>query len=522
VNIEISRERIKKLQRVASVIIISYLVLYYGLLWLLNENYVVIATDLMSPVGIILSLIIMFYAIQLHSSKPSRQVWIIFFLGMVAFLMGDIIWAYNELVRNENSFSPFRDGFYAMSAILVTIAFFRHIPQKSIFSAVRSGFDMLIAMVIYLSLEATFILKPIINNTALSNMDKFSALIYPIVDFGLFVLIILLYFNNDSNNNKRYFKSKTMIFIACIWLVADQTFILMFILGIYKSGMWIDPLWAASALGLSLVALHSAEFYLFTEEVPDNNIASDSQNISKSNLIIIYGSMIIFLAIWSYNYLHKEPLAIGGIIIILLVILRQYFSLLENQRLMGLVMESNKDLHEVKTRFEYELRTDYLTRLFNRRYIDGAVAELEKTGVENTAPFSVLVIDIDNFKQINDKYGHNTGDQVLQQIAKIIKMNIRNDDIAARWGGEEFIVLLPNTGESLAYSIGERIRSEIGRWQFKTDDTGQENIRISASIGISERNSMEQDFYKVLLRADQGMYEAKYAGRNRTVIKRIS
>jgi hypothetical protein len=164
VNIEISQERIKKLQRVALVIIISYVVLYYGLLWLLNENYVVIATDLMSPVGIILSLIIMFYAIQLHSSKPSRQIWFIFFSGIAAFLIGDINWAYNEIVRGKNSFSPTGDAFYAISAILVTIAFFRHIPQKSIFSAVRSGFDMLIAMVIYLSLEATFILKPILNN----------------------------------------------------------------------------------------------------------------------------------------------------------------------------------------------------------------------------------------------------------------------------------------------------------------------------------------------------------------------
>jgi len=519
VNIEISHERIKKLQRVALVIIISYVVLYYGLLLLLNEKYVVIATDIMSPVGIILSLIIIFYAIQLHSSKPSKRVWMLFFLGMAAFLVGDINWAYNELVRNENSFSPMRDGFYAISALLITIAFFRHIPQKSIFSAVRSGFDVLIAMVIYLSLEVTFILKPIINNSALSNIEKFYALMYPIFDAGLFIFIILVYFNNDGD--KSYFKSKLMIFIAGIWLVADQTFILMLVLGTYESGMWIDPLWAVSALGLSFVALQSAEFYLFPAEKSDNTPYSNT-GISNKRIIFTYGSSIIFLAFWCYNYLHKEIVSIAGIIIILLLIIRQYFSLLENQRLMRLVIQANKDLHQVKSRIEHELKTDYLTRLFNRRYIDGALAEMQKSTVENPSTFSVLVLDIDNFKQINDQYGHNTGDQVLRQIAEIIKMNIRNEDIAARWGGEEFIVILPNTGESLAYTIGERIRSEIRRYHFKSDDIDQDSIELSASIGISERDSLEQDFYNVLLRADQGMYEAKYAGRDRTVIKRIS
>ena len=519
-NIEISLERIRNLQKLAVAILAGYVVIYYALLLLLNEKYVVIATDIMSPVGIILSLIIMFNAIRLHSSKKGKQIWIIFFLGMTAFLIGDINWGYNELVMNDYSFSPIRDAFYAISAILVTIAFFRHIPQKSIFSAVRSGFDFFIAMVIYLSLEAKFILKPVLDNTALTDLEKFSALMYPILDFGLFILILILFFNND--NDKTYFKSKIMIFIACIWLLVDQTFILKVTLGTYQSGMWIDPLWAVSSLGLSLVSLQSAEFYLFHAEVTNNNIIPDhNQGVRSKQIIFAYGSIIIFLAAWSANYVHKEPLSIGGVIVIFLLILRQYFALLENQRLMRLVVQSNRDLREIKSRIEYELRTDYLTRLYNRRYIDGAIAELQKEALVDRCRFSVLVLDIDYFKTINDRYGHDTGDHVLQQIAEVIKMNIRTGDIAARWGGEEFIIILPDSGESLAYSIGERIRKEIELYVFKSESL-QEDIKLSVSIGISELDSFENDFYKVILRADQGMYDAKYAGRNRTVIKRIS
>jgi len=215
------------------------------------------------------------------------------------------------------------------------------------------------------------------------------------------------------------------------------------------------------------------------------------------------------------------PLSIGGITILFLLIIRQYCSLQENKNLMQSLIRSNEDLHEAKDRIEYELRTDYLTRLFNRRYIDGTIAELQKSAEANASPFSVLVLDIDHFKNVNDWYGHNTGDQVLQQIAEVIKKNIRKDDIAARWGGEEFIVILPDTSEKLAYCVGERIRREIEQWYFRAENV-KGRIQVSVSVGISEVNSAEQDFSKVVTRADQGMYEAKYAGRNRTVIKRAS
>jgi diguanylate cyclase (GGDEF)-like protein len=357
------------------------------------------------------------------------------------------------------------------------------------------------------------------NNIELSDMEKFTSLMYPIFDVGLFIVIVLLFFNNA--NDKSYFKSKIILVIACTWLLLDQTFSLMSILGIYQSGSWMDPLWAAAFLGLSIVALRSAEFHLYPHVLPGAAVQDIDQGVTNRRIFFTYGIMLTFMLLWCLEYIKKDPFSIGGIAIILLLILRQYFSLLEKRRLMELLIQSNNDLQEAKTCIEYELRTDYLTRLFNRRYVDVALAELQKTARVNSTPFSVLVMDVDHFKYINDQYGHGVGDQVLQQIAAIININIRKDDIAARWGGEEFVIILPETGEAIAYSIGERIRSEIAGNRFKSD-TGQENIKLSVSIGISEVDSYEQDFWKVLLRADQGMYEAKYAGRNRTVIKRAS
>ena len=254
-----------------------------------------------------------------------------------------------------------------------------------------------------------------------------------------------------------------------------------------------------------------------------HNIIHDcKQGIIYQNAFLTYSIMIVFMVLWCFNYYKQErPLTIGGIIILSLLIIRQYFSLRENKNLMQSLIKSNEDLHEAKSCIEYELRTDYLTHLFNRRYIDGAIAELQKSAEENSSPFSVVVLDIDHFKNVNDRYGHSTGDYVLQQIAEVINKNIRKDDIAARWGGEEFIIILPDTSEKLAYCVGERIRREIEQWYFKSENV-KGKISISVSVGVSEANSAERDFSKVILRADQGMYEAKYAGRNRTVIKKAS
>jgi len=516
-NPEINWERIRHLKKNAIAVLLIYLAIYYALLLLIPSDYVGIASDLMSPAGIIVSLIIILYTIQFFSSKKTKGIWTIFLVGGAVFLIGDLNWAYTEFIEGVSPVVSTSDAWYLISAFLILIGFFLHIPQKSRFSAARSGFDVLIVMVIYISLEIRYILLPIMNNIVLSGEEKLAVLGYPIFDAGLLMVILLLYFNDADS--KKYFRSRIMLIIAGMWFLADQFFSIQSLLGIYQSGSWLDPLWASSFLGLSVVALQSAEFHLSTPESIENTVQSPKDGSIYMRGFFTYGAMIIFLAMWCFQYYQQDPLSIGGMIVIFLLILRQYFSLLENRRLMELLIQSNAELHAAKSRIEYELRTDYLTQLFNRRYVDVALAELQKAARTNPTPFSVLVLDIDHFKEINDQYGHSTGDQVLQQIAAIININIRKDDIAARWGGEEFIVILPNTGETLAYSICERIRSEIAGNLFKSDN-GPQNIKLSVSIGLSEDNSLEQDFCKVLLRADQGMYEAKCAGRNRTVIKR--
>jgi diguanylate cyclase (GGDEF)-like protein len=161
----------------------------------------------------------------------------------------------------------------------------------------------------------------------------------------------------------------------------------------------------------------------------------------------------------------------------------------------------------------YELATlDGLTRLFQRRYFE-AMAELEwKRVIRHKHPLSILMVDLDQFKSINDTYGHDKGDLVLRKTAQILKSACREEDIVARYGGEEFIILLPETDMEGTQAVAQRILDGIRKLYVLPDRT------ITVSIGVaSYPTSKANDVNSMIKYADQALYQAKGAGRNRIV-----
>lgn len=157
---------------------------------------------------------------------------------------------------------------------------------------------------------------------------------------------------------------------------------------------------------------------------------------------------------------------------------------------------------------------DELTNIYNRRYLISLLGiEVAKTK-RMDRPISILLIDLDHFKAVNDKYGHSCGDKVLKAFVRIVKENIRNIDIFGRYGGEEFVIILPETGPKTAFAIAERIRENICSNPLAIDDK-QINLTISVGIfGAAENRSLSVD--KILDFADKALYKAKNMGRNRT------
>ena len=151
--------------------------------------------------------------------------------------------------------------------------------------------------------------------------------------------------------------------------------------------------------------------------------------------------------------------------------------------------------------------TDHLTEVFNRHGVLYQLKALEK----RACSFSILLIDVDHFKSINDAHGHHTGDSVLKRIAEILKSHLREEDVVARWGGEEFLVLLPHTDKEEAVAIAEKLRQAVRDALFD----GMPVIRVSISTGIA--HSSETKCLESLIQlADARLYKAKEDGRDRS------
>ncbi len=160
--------------------------------------------------------------------------------------------------------------------------------------------------------------------------------------------------------------------------------------------------------------------------------------------------------------------------------------------------------------------TDQLTGLFNRRYLASQLDPLVQRGARGGEPVSLLVADIDFFKRINDAFGHDVGDEVLKEFAARLATNFRPIDIACRYGGEEFVVVMPGTRGDYACLVAERLRRHVAGSPFPIRG-GAERIDVTVSIGVSASITGIDSAEKLLKRADEALYRAKQAGRNRVI-----
>jgi diguanylate cyclase (GGDEF)-like protein len=182
-------------------------------------------------------------------------------------------------------------------------------------------------------------------------------------------------------------------------------------------------------------------------------------------------------------------------------------------------LQAVNDVRRV-TLLEQENITDPLSGVYNRRYLDRRLEEEFDRGKRYETPLSILMIDIDHFKQINDQFGHQAGDHVLGFLGKLTLNSIRASDISARYGGDEFLIIAPNAPVSMADTIAERLRSHVESHELVlTSDPGRrQEIRVTVSIGVATCSQKTESIQKLLKDADAALYRAKQAGRNRVAV----
>ncbi len=188
------------------------------------------------------------------------------------------------------------------------------------------------------------------------------------------------------------------------------------------------------------------------------------------------------------------------------------FARLRNKTHQDELKKKNRQLEDMLTRVESLAIMDPLTGVYNRRRFESIFTNEFKRAMRYQLPLTCMMIDIDRFKLVNDAHGHQEGDAMLKEIARIIQTTIREVDTLARWGGEEFVVLSPNTSKDKALLAAERVRKAIAGHEFTRTETKKATISIGVA-GIPDPSIDSQD--KLIHAADLAMYHAKKNGRNR-------
>jgi len=180
------------------------------------------------------------------------------------------------------------------------------------------------------------------------------------------------------------------------------------------------------------------------------------------------------------------------------------------------------NLDQLRSSFEASLEmavTDQLTGLYNRRYLASHLSAMFDRAYWTGRALSVLILDIDHFKGINDRFGHDVGDKVIQVFADRIGSAIRGIDLACRYGGEEFLIAMPDTDINFARIVAERLRQDIASEKIPLNN-GRDIVDVTVSIGIasSEDGPEDDTAQKLIKRADEALYKAKESGRNQVVL----
>ena len=229
-----------------------------------------------------------------------------------------------------------------------------------------------------------------------------------------------------------------------------------------------------------------------------------------------------FLGFSEFNYVTRHATGIGYSIeaLMLAYIISYKIKLLENKKEELLTTLEHK-VEERTKELKHLASIDPMTNLYNRRYFTEVSQSVLDLAKRDKSEISIMLLDIDHFKNVNDSYGHKVGDDALNKLAKIFQDISRESDIVSRWGGEEFVILLPETNMDGALTLSEKIRTEVEKSVILLED-GRE-LSLTVSIGISQVNYQEDISLEASIhRADEALYEAKASGRNRVCLASYS
>ena len=458
-----------------------------------------------------------------------RSEWMAMFsaLSMLSFGIGQIIWMTYQFAYHTEPLVGWDDALYIAAYPLLLLGFLAS-PSKPMPDSARAriGLDGLIVMASAVTFSWYFILGPMLHQGHITILEKAVMTAYPIGDLVLVVCVLLI--GARASNREQHCIVRLLCTGMLIAVGADSYSAWRALHGVPVNGTCLDD---SLALGYMLTGLAVGWSRLSAERT-----SKDSTPISETSPIQSMPAGSLWLTLTPYALLpcvgllalyaglhrrtgHEYALGvyIGATAVVALVIVRQLLAIAEtrdlNRRLASAQGELTSNLDALRCaneRLQSMATTDLLTEMPNHRALVSAIdTELERATRSGRA-CSVLFLDIDHFKFVNDTFGHAAGDIALREFASVIRRNLRGIDLLGRWGGEEFVALLPEADPSEAYKIAERVRASVASHSFSV--AGGLLLTCSIGAGTFPNDAFNRD--ALMHAADRAMYSAKRRGRN--------
>lgn len=456
---------------------------YYSAVWLRGPAPLVVSLYCLVSASAAAAIFVGWWR---NLDRRTRLPWLVLGFSQAVYASADICFYVSHDILGDTAFPAFADPLYLAHYPLVVVGLIlliRHrTPGRDLASLLDAGTVAVAAGL----LSWLYLIGP--QTRADSPMlVKLASVGYPVMDLAMFAVALRLLLGPGRRPVSFLFLAANLLAI----LTADTLYVLQQLDGTYGTGNFLDAIWLGGNLCLGVAALHPT-----VAHVADR--ASDDRRLSPLRLILLAGATLIAPAILIVRDQDVPVIAAACAVLFLLVV----------ARLAGLVADQRR-----------LACTDVLTGLRTRRFFGSQLPfELTKARRAGTS-LAVLIVDIDHFKSINDRYGHPAGDRVLVEVARRLRESVRRADFIARYGGEEFALVVPGVGPQELAGIGERLRTEVAARPIQV--LPGMSIYVTVSVGTAGYPRHGNSPAELITTADRALYAAKSLGRDRVVVGEI-
>ncbi|MEU8819296.1 GGDEF domain-containing protein [Actinoplanes sp. NPDC048796] len=422
-----------------------------------------------------------------------RTFWSLLTIAYTAQLLGEGVWSGYDYLAGDDFTQPLlADVGYLTASAVTLVAVLVGFGGASALRRLRGLVDTAIIVLGVGAAAWHTVIRPQLS--ADLNLTDLINLTYPVLDTAMICCVLII----GAGGHTRIPLAVRLVGISCgINAVCDLAYTYVSVNTEYDSGGWLD-----AAFSVGIVCNFVAAIVAIRQPEPPAEPRSFDRGLNLTPVLLSSAAVFTLLASQKARTgnVDTTTLAISGVLFIG-VLFRQYLFTADRTALAEQLRQAVEEQQRLAV-------TDSLTGLHNRRYFTEELAARQAGGALH--PAALLVVDLDHFKSVNDTYGHLQGDVVLREAAARIAAALRPGDLVARWGGEEFVVLLPDTPEAEATGVAERIRRQVAAQPVRLT-TGP--VSVTASLGVA--TSRHGTDSMLVERADQALYEAKRSGRDR-------